>query len=130
MSQNLPEHLSEYEVRLLKEKELRKIESSLWGTAIKPSMKIKDAKFLNEEDYSKFISFAGRIIGKREHGKSIFITIRDSSDVIQCYIKNEENISVSLCRVAVFRSICADRGASAKSVLQGGTGGGPYQCHP
>lgn len=95
MSQNLPEHLSEYEVRLLKEKELRKIESSLWGTAIKPSMKIKDAKFLNEEDYSKFISFAGRIIGKREHGKSIFITIRDSSDVIQCYIKNEENISDS-----------------------------------
>ena len=83
---------SENDIRINKIKELLKNKISSWPSFEEITMKAKDAKLLSSEEYNNLYKFSGRLIGKREHGKTIFLTFQDDTGQIQAYIKNEENL--------------------------------------
>jgi lysyl-tRNA synthetase, class II len=85
------EHINEYDIREQRANQIRKDSDALWGKNISVSITASNAKQLTEKNFDKEQVLAGRIIGKREHGKTIFVTIRDFSGIIQCYFNSKEN---------------------------------------
>lgn len=81
---------SEYEIRIQKVKNLNKKNIYAWPNAEDITLKANNIKNISEENYINIYKAAGRIIGKREHGKSLFITIKDDTGILQGYIKNNE----------------------------------------
>lgn len=90
-NQNLSEHNNhsdfEYKTRCHKVEELKKHSINPWPEAQNISHCASDLKKIHECDYEKNYCIAGRITSKREHGKSIFLTIQDTTDTIQAYVK-------------------------------------------
>jgi len=83
-------YLNEYQIRIKKAEEFKKKGFEVWNNSIKQSHKINEIKKINNSEFEKIYSICGRIISKREHGQSIFFTIKDDSGIIQCYLKNNE----------------------------------------
>ena len=64
--------------------------------------KISEIKNISSDKYDQIYKAAGRVIGKREHGKSIFITIQDDTNTIQGYIKSDEEKSIDCIQKQYF----------------------------
>jgi len=78
-----------------KEKELyfitKKQKNGAWPLSFeKPTLFASQGKEKVLVDTTTAFIIAGRVIGKRDHGKSVFITIRDSSGTIQGYKKKTD----------------------------------------
>jgi lysyl-tRNA synthetase class 2 len=83
-------------VRINKVKKLNEKENiSAWPNPLKEiNLKAKDIKSISTDQYEKLYTAAGRIIGKREHGKTIFLTIEDNTGTIQGYSKFDKEKSI------------------------------------
>ena len=58
------------------------------------SGRIDIAEALKEFQEEKRVSFSGRIMAKRSHGKAVFLDLRDSTGKIQLYL-NTKNLTAS-----------------------------------
>lgn len=81
---------NENKIRLEKVENLKKNNISAWPNTESLNLKISEIKNIPFNKYDQIYKAAGRVIGKREHGKSIFITIQDDTNTIQGYIKSDE----------------------------------------
>lgn len=105
---------SEYEIRKKKSVELKKKNINPWPQFIgsySTSDEITNKEII-ENDTVEYI-IVGRVIGIREHGKSIFITIQDSCGAVQGYSKNESgdesfNFLKKYVDLGDFVSICGN----------------------
>jgi lysyl-tRNA synthetase class 2 len=79
--------LSESEIRLQK---LKNFNKNPYPDSLEVNHQAIDLKKISEEKYNESYSLAGRLKAKREHGKSIFITIEDQTGIFQAYIKLDE----------------------------------------
>jgi lysyl-tRNA synthetase class 2 len=79
-------YINEYEVRKNKAFQLIKKNLQAWSDSIEITSSTADLHKISSEKYNEKFSIAGRIVGIREHGKTIFFTIKDSSAKIQCYL--------------------------------------------
>jgi lysyl-tRNA synthetase class 2 len=88
------QHNNQYEVRKKKANALMNKGIDPWANITFEKKLISNIKknqtILLEQNNINTIS--GRIVSLREHGKSIFISIKDDSGIIQSYIKNETNL--------------------------------------
>ena len=83
---------NEYEIRKKKAISLQEQGINPWPNfSLKKELiiQIKTENKNNIQYTDKKYSISGRIISIREHGKSIFISIKDETDIIQGYIKKE-----------------------------------------
>ena len=94
------DYINEYEIRCRKVQELEAESKKAWSSSKKVSCEAKQAASFSEEEYGKVHSFAGRIINKRDHGKTIFFVIRDRTGTLQWYVNagviGEQKFSESL----------------------------------
>jgi lysyl-tRNA synthetase class 2 len=81
----------EYQTRCHKVTEIERQGNSAWPEAIKITSQTNDLRHVQECDYEKIYTIAGRVKSKREHGKSIFFTIEDMTGLMQIYLKFDEN---------------------------------------
>jgi lysyl-tRNA synthetase class 2 len=84
---------NEYEVRKLKVNNLLQKGINPWPCFIKNNILIKDLKKDKISLNSEIYTIVGRIISIREHGKSIFITIKDEDALMQGYIKKDDDLN-------------------------------------
>jgi lysyl-tRNA synthetase class 2 len=86
------EYCDESIVRINKVKKLYEKEGlSAWPNPSKKiNLKAKNIKSIPTTEYENIYTASGRIIGKREHGKTIFITIEDNTGTIQGYSKSDK----------------------------------------
>jgi lysyl-tRNA synthetase, class II len=82
---------SEHEVRLAKIEEMKEHGMVPWPSFKPVSSTCSEAKesFVEEEECSDKIQIAGRLMSKREHGKTIFCNIQDRSGTLQIYIRKD-----------------------------------------
>ncbi len=80
---------NEYEIRKEKATLLQKEGINPWPNITPKKYLIANIKKNNITVNDKIYNASGRIVGIREHGKSIFVTIKDETDIIQGYIKKE-----------------------------------------
>jgi len=83
--------INEHEVRVQKVKEMEKVGINPWPEFKPVTSTCRDAVKNFEKDSESLHehSLAGRLISKREHGKTIFGNIQDRSGKIQIYIKKD-----------------------------------------
>jgi lysyl-tRNA synthetase class 2 len=95
MKETLPisQHNNEYEVRKKKAVDLKNEGINPWPNFTFEKELISDIKKnkITLLEKNKKHSISGRIISIREHGKSIFISIKDTVDIMQGYIKKEDS---------------------------------------
>ena len=72
-------------VRLDKLEALRKKGINPYPSVVKRDNTIAEAKKLQD----KFVAIVGRVMGKRGHGKIVFMDIKDESDVVQTVFKSD-----------------------------------------
>lgn len=84
--------LNEHEVRCAKVQEMSAAGISSWPSYKPVSETISEAlnQFSNVENSSKEYELAGRIMTRRDHGKTFFCHIADRSGLIQIYIKKDD----------------------------------------
>jgi len=82
----------EHEVRLQKVEEMKKEGIEPWPQYKPVSNTCKNAveEYEEKHDEEKVYSLAGRLMSKREHGKTVFGNIQDRSGIIQIYINKKE----------------------------------------
>lgn len=90
----ISQHNNEYEVRKQKAIDLINKRIDPWANVTFEKELISNIKNNQAEllEKNELHAVSGRIISIREHGKSIFISIKDSSDIIQSYIKKETDL--------------------------------------
>ncbi len=81
------DYVSEYETRCNKVKELTALGIQSWPSHKDVTLTAAKAQCLLEDSYENKQTLAGRIIGKREHGKALFCTLQDFTGTIQVYLK-------------------------------------------
>ncbi len=84
---------SEHEIRRQKVKDLQEIGISAWPE-FKPVDATSDelckiAKENTSEETAHAYAFSGRVIAKREHGKTCFLVLQDRKGSIQAYFKSD-----------------------------------------
>ncbi len=79
-------NISEYEVRKNKALQLIKKNLQAWSDSVEITNLASNLHKISNEKYNEQFTIAGRIVGIREHGKTIFFTIKDSSGKMQCYL--------------------------------------------
>lgn len=84
--------LNEHEMRLAKIKKMQEEGISPWPSYKPVCTTITQgvAQFLETSDESKEYGLAGRIMTRRDHGKTFFCHIQDRSGSVQIYIKKDE----------------------------------------
>lgn len=84
--------LNEHEMRIAKVKKMQEEGISPWPSYKPVCTTITQgvAQFLETGDESKEYELAGRIMTKRDHGKTFFCHIQDRSGSVQIYIKKDE----------------------------------------
>jgi lysyl-tRNA synthetase, class II len=80
---------SEHEIRVEKVQEMQEHGMQPWPSFKKITATCKQAKDSFVEESTEVFAIAGRLMTKREHGKSIFANIQDLSESIQIYIKKD-----------------------------------------
>jgi lysyl-tRNA synthetase class 2 len=82
---------SEHEVRLQKVKDMEAAGSDPWPSFKPVTATTEQAQdgFLKKPEHEQVHALAGRLISRREHGKTIFGNIQDRSGSIQVYIKKD-----------------------------------------
>lgn len=80
----------DYQIRLSKAEKLKEMGLQAWPEFQKNSISIKEAtETIKSGNYSEedTFSFNGRLMLKREHGKTMFGTLKDVSGSLQIYVK-------------------------------------------
>lgn len=91
MKEKILDASKEHEVRVEKAKELEANGKSGWPAFEPVSSTCKKAhdEYVNDSESKKNYSLAGRLISKREHGKTVFGNIQDRTGTLQLYIKKD-----------------------------------------
>lgn len=81
----------EHEMRVEKVKKLREMGIEPWPAAKEVNATSQEviAEFSDEKESREYV-LAGRVVAKREHGKTSFATIQDRAGKIQLYIRQDE----------------------------------------
>lgn len=84
--------LNEHEIRIEKIKKMQEQGISPWPEYKPVSTTIAKglAEFLESGDESKHYEVAGRLLTRRDHGKTFFCNIKDRSGTVQIYLKKDE----------------------------------------
>lgn len=88
MSENNTSNQSDFEIRKEKVEKLRALKIEPWPELSQVNCRIKDI-LKNSDDSEKVWSVSGRMISRREHGKSAFALIKDGLEQIQIYLKQD-----------------------------------------
>ena len=80
---------SEHEIRVNKIKEMQEHGIQPWPSYKKVTSTCQQAKDSFVEENTEVFEIAGRLMTKREHGKTVFANIQDRSGSIQIYIKKD-----------------------------------------
>lgn len=94
MENNLEHHidLSEHEIRCEKVSSLKKLGVEAWPEFKEVSTTTKKAfeAFEKTQDTAAVYQLAGRLMSKRDHGKTFFANLQDRDGLLQLYIKQSE----------------------------------------
>lgn len=90
MEHKNPDLSAEHQIRVEKVKELEKKGLSAWPAGKQVNATCKEVLDEFQEDAeSRVYEISGRVLTKREHGKTMFMTIQDRSARLQIYVRKD-----------------------------------------
>lgn len=88
-----PHHdATEHEIRVFKVKKMREEGISSWPSfqPVSSTAQKSLAEFVQEGDETKEYTLAGRLMSKRDHGKTFFCNLQDYTGTLQLYLKQSD----------------------------------------